>query len=179
MSENLQTTIEQIKANVKQHSASVKDEVSVMQAMLNDREYEVDVYKRNGETQTFAPGREFRNMLGDILSSAAKINRDEAGELIDKYEIRRGQAQTMVDVSKEYIYSYTKTGRKFKLGGREDANVSLTRREYEPGVRRYPRKVGSADGSMESGEVWVGAYSGIKASSPCPPWIKQNNQTLG
>ena len=174
MSQNVKDTISEIKANVKQHSASIKDEVSVMQALMNDRDYEVEVFKKNGNNTTFAPGREFRGMISDVMSSAAKINKDEAAQLINDYDFKRSQAETMVDMTKEYIYAYTSTGRKFKLGGRADANVSLVRKDYEPGMRRYPTKIGEdANGNaiMGVGEVWVDSYSGIKASSPCPPWV--------
>ena len=174
MAQDLKATIQEIKANVKQHSASIKDEVSVMQAMMNDRNYEVEIFKKNGNNTTFAPGREFRGMVTDVMASAAKINKEEAAGLVEDYEFKRTHAETMVELNKEFIYAYTSTGRKYKLGGREDANVSLVRKDYEPGMRRYPTKIGeNPDGSaiMGAGEVWVDGYSGIKASSPCPPWV--------
>ena len=174
MSQNLKDTISEIKANVKQHSASVRDEVVVMQAMMNDRDYEVDIYGRNGVTGTFAPGREFRGMISDVVAGTTKMNAEEAEALVDKYEFKKAHASTMVDMTKEFLYAYTSTGRKFRLGGREDANVSFIRKDYEPGMRRYPTKIGQNDDGtniMGAGEVWVDGYSGIKASSPCPPWI--------
>jgi hypothetical protein len=177
MSENLKETIENIKQNVHQHPASVKDEATVMQAMLNDRDYEVEIYKKNGQNEMYAPGREFRGMLTNITAAATKIGKEEAAGLIDKYEIRRSDAETMVGVTKEFLYKYTETGRKFKLGGRKDMNVSLVRKEYGPGVRRYPTKLGTDENGntiMGVGEVMVDGYAGIKASSPCPPWVNKS-----
>ena len=167
---SLMQTIEDIKSNVKQHSASTKDEITVMQ------EYESTIYKNSGKTETFAPGREFRGMISDIMSSAAKINKVEAEKLVDGYDFRRSQAEVMVGVAKDFIVNYCDTGRKIKLGGREDSNVSLMKKDYPAGMRRYPTRIGTnTDGSaiMGVGEVWVDGYSGIKASSPCPPWISK------
>lgn len=176
MAQSILEAIEGIKANVKQRSASSKDEVTVMQALMNDRDYEVEIYKKNGKNETFAPGREFRGMVSDVISSAAKINHEEAERLVDNYEFKRNQAQVMVDINKEYILSYLDTGRKYKLGGRADSNVSLIKKEFEPGMRRYPARVGvnqTGEPIMGASEIWVDAYSGIKASSPCPPWIRK------
>lgn len=172
---NVLKTIENVKQNVKQRSASIRDEVTVMQALLNDRDYEVEIFKKNGENEFFAPGREFRGMVTDIISSAAKINQEESAHLVENYEFKRAQAQTMVGISKEFIHSYLDTGRKFKLGGRVDSDVSFVKKEFEAGMRRYPARVGvdpSGDPIMGASEIWVDSYTGIKASSPCPDWIK-------
>ena len=48
MSNNLKEVLTTIKQSVKQHSASTKDEITVMQSMLNDRDYGVEIYNKNG-----------------------------------------------------------------------------------------------------------------------------------
>lgn len=177
--QNILSIIDGIKANVKQRSASTKDEVTVMQALMNDRDYEVEVFKKNGNNEMFAPGREFRGMITNIVAGTTKMNHDEAANLVENYEFKRDQAQTMVDVNKEFILSYLETGRKFKLGGRRDSNVSLIKKEFEPGLRRYPTRIGlnpSGDPIMGASEIWVSGYSGIKASSPCPNWIPKQKR---
>ena len=166
--------INTIKGNVKQHSSSIRDEITVMQALMNDKDYGVEVYKKD-EKEMFYPGQEFRGMISDVISSTAKINKDESLALVDKYDFKRSQAQTMVDFNKQFIHSYLDTGRKMKLGGRETSNVSLMKKEFEPGMRRYPSRVGTSDDGrsiMKTNEKWVDGYTGIKASSPCPEWIK-------
>lgn len=169
------STIEEIRGNVKQCSASIRDEVTVMQALMNDRDYGVEVYNKNGSVETYYPGQEFRGMVSDIISGTTKINQAESSALVDKFEFKRAQARVMVDMSKQFIHSYLETGRKLKLGGREDSNVSLMKKTFEPGSRRYPAKVGtdpSGHSVMGVKEIWVDRYSGIKASSPCPEWVK-------
>lgn len=180
MSNDLKEVLETIKSSVKQHSASTKDEVTVMQAMLNDRDYGVEVYHKSGPTGEFYyPAREFRGMISDIVSSTTKISRDEASAIIDDYDFKRSQARTMVGISKEFINTYLETDRKLKLGGRETSDVSLLKKEFPSGKRRYPSRIGVKDNGeaiIEAREIWVDSYSGIKASSPCPSWVSKEKR---
>lgn len=167
--------IEEIRSNVKQRSASIRDEVTVMQALMNDREFGVQTFKKSGPADIYYPGQKFRAMVSDVVASTTRISQAESTALVDKFEFNRNQARTMVDLSKQFIHSYLETGRKLKLGGREESDVSLTKKTYEAGARRYPARVGTdPDGHSVMGvkEVWVNEYSGVKASSPCPSWIK-------
>lgn len=180
MSTNLQEVLTTIKESVKQHSASVKDEITVMQSMLNDRDYGVEIYRKSGPTGEFYyPAQEFRGMVSDIVASTTKIGKDEANAIIDDYEFKRSQAKVMVDLSKEFINTYLETDRKIKLGGRQTSNVSLIKKDFPAGKRRYPSRIGITDNGeaiIEPKEIWVDAYTGIKASSPCPPWVSKEKR---
>lgn len=168
--------INDIKSNLKQRSASTKDEVTIMQSMLNDKDYSVEVYRKNGKNYLFCPAKEFRTMISGIVSNTTKINKEEATALVESYDFKRNEAQTLIDVSKEFINTYLDTGRKLKLGGRKDSDVSLIKKDYEAGLRRYPSRIGiGEDGKtvIEPKEIWVDSYSGVKASSPCPSWVKK------
>lgn len=179
MSENVMDTVKGIKENVSQNSASKRDETSVMLAMMNDRGYEVDVYGSKGKEGTFAPGREFRATISDVMSQAAHIDKRESESLIEGFDFRRNHAETMVAFGKEFINTYMQTGRKMKLGGRATSDVSLSPKECAAGMRPYPQKVGvDANGKAicTRGEVWVDGYNGIKASSPCPQWVNSKKK---
>lgn len=176
MSENVKDVVRGIKDSVTQNAASNRDEVRVMQAMLNDRSYEVGVYGKNGQESTYAPGREFRGMVSDIVASATKIEKGEAESLVEGMDFHRSQAAVLVDFSKEFVNTYMGTGRKMNLGGRVDSNVSLSPKVCEAGMRRYPTQIDTdAEGNaiFGSSEVWVESYTGIKASSPCPVWVSK------
>ena len=71
MQENTKALIEEIKKNLSQTSASQKDEVRVMKAMLNDKDYVIDLYSNEGKVGTYCPSRDARDMisLGRKLSS--------------------------------------------------------------------------------------------------------------
>ena len=177
MLHNLKEILAGIKDNIKQHSASTKDEVSVMQGMINDCDYGVEIFNKDSSTGNFYyPAREFRSMMTDIVSNTTKITKDEASSLIEDYDFKRSHARVLVDMSKEFVNTYLDTGRKLKLGGRADSNVSLIKKNYSAGKRRYPSRVGVDENGhtvIEPKEIWVDSYAGIKASSPCPAWIRK------
>ena len=173
--ENLKELINEIRTNLSQTSSSSKDEVRVMKAMLNDREYTVDVYGKDGVEDTYCPATDARQMMANIVSSAAKIPQPEAEKLMEGYEFKKADATTMIGISKEFVNTFLQTGRKLPLGGREKSNVSFSIKEVEAATRSYPKKVGvNADGTprYEKAETQVGAHQSVKVHAPCPSWVK-------
>lgn len=175
MSNLVQNLVKEIKDNLSQVSSSVKDETRVMQAMLNDTEYEVGVYAATGLKETYNPAKDFRSMLTSVISGTTRISKDEASSLVNDYEISKSEAASMVNVSKEFINTYLNTGRKLPLGGREKSNISLSIKEMKPTVKTYPKKVGiNEDGTdrYETAERKVPAHVSVKAYASCPEWVK-------
>lgn len=173
--ESVKSLVKEIKSNLSQVSSSQKDEVRLMKAMLNDTSYEVDIYDKSGKIGTYNPSKQFRSMMSSVVSSTAKISGEEAKSLVDSYEFKKSDAESLVDFSKEFVNTYLKTGRKLPLGGRKKSNVSLVLKDIKETSRRYPRKVGvNADGTdkYEKGIVKVGAYEAVKVIAPCPSWVK-------
>lgn len=169
--------IEDIKQHLSQKSSSVKDEIAVMQAMLNDPDYKVSVYGKNGTVEgQYCPSEDAKSMVARVISSATKINTQEATSLADNYQFNKADAKTFVNVSKEFIHTYVQTGRKLPLGAREDMDVSLEYRTVPERDTGYPRKIGVDAQGKDIYEITsskIPAHGGIKASSPCPPWIKE------
>jgi len=165
--------VKEIKEGLSQRSSSQKDEIKVMQTMLNDKEYVVDVYGATGKIGTYSPSADARKMASTIIASTAKISKEEAELLADDHEFSRQEAASMIGIGKEFINTYVETGRKLHLGGREQSNVSLLGKEVEPSVSRYPKKLVDANGtaSYESAVKKVPAHKTIKSSGPCPTWI--------
>lgn len=167
--------VNEIKDSISQVSSSSKDEIRVMQAMLNDKDYEVGVYGNNGLKETYNPAKDFRNMLSGIVSSTTRITKEEASTLVDTYEVTRADATAMVNVSKEFVNTYITTGRKLPLGGREKSNVAISGKSVEETTKTYPKKVGvNEDGTdrYEFAERKVPAHFTVKAHSSCPEWVK-------
>ena len=162
--------IQGIKESVKQKSASSKDEIAVMQGMLNDAEYLVDVYNASGVVGQYCPREDATKMIGSVIASATKVSKDEAAALADAHQFNKAEAASMVGISKEFINTYAQTGRKINLGGRATSNVSLIPKDVEAGVCRYPSK--QADGTTITAEKQVPAYSTIKVKGSCPAWVK-------
>lgn len=173
--ESVKSLLKEIKSNLSQVSSSQKDETRIMKAMLNDPSYEIDLYDKTGKVGTYNPSKQFREMIGSVVSSTTKISNDEAKSLVNSYEFKKADAEVLVDFSKEFVNTYLKTGRKLPLGGRKKSNVSLVLKDIKETSRRYPRKVGvNADGTdkYEKGVVKVGAYEAVKVIAPCPSWVK-------
>lgn len=171
------TTLElvnEIKSGLSQRSSSQKDEIAVMQAMLNDKSYVVDVYGSTGKIGTYSPSEDARKMTASVIASTTKISKDEAEHLANEHEFSKGEAGTFINVGKEFISTYVETGRKLPLGGRATSNVSLIGKDVEAYVSRYPKKTIDANGNVSypNAEKKVPAHTTIKTSGPCPVWLQ-------
>lgn len=156
-------------------TASKKDELKVMKALMNDTSYNVDVYGANGKERSFNPSTELRDMCASVFSSAAKISINEAKSLMKDHEFKKSEAEQMIEFSKEFIITYLQTGRKLTLGGRKLSNVSLALKKVPAGERTYPKCIGydkeSGKKIYASGKVYVPAYESVKVYAPNPSWI--------
>lgn len=175
MSEKVTDLLKEIKTNLSQTSASQKDEIRVMQAMLNDESYEVGVYGKAGKEDSYCPAKDFRAMASGIISGAAKISGTEAASLVADYEFKKSDARTMVNISKEFVNTFVQTGRKLPLGSREKSDISLAQKVVEATTRSYPQKVGvNEDGSARYSKATTGvaAHDSMRVYAPCPSWVK-------
>lgn len=155
-------------------TASKKDEIRVMKAMMNDKSFVVSVYDKDGKEEEYCPSKAFRTMCASVMSSAAKIPMAEAEHLMESHEFKRSEAEAMIDFSKEYINTYLQTGRKLPLGGRKNSNISIALKHIPGGTRTFPKKVGiDADGKAiyKTGTSYVKPYDSIKVYAPAPSWL--------
>ena len=105
---NVQELIQDIKNNLKQKSASRRDEEAVMRAMLNDRSFIVKDYSTQ---ETHCPATEYRDMIAGIIASTTKMPKVEAQAVVENYEVKKSDASTMVTLSKDFFNSALRTGR--------------------------------------------------------------------
>ena len=94
---------------------------------------------------------------------------------MDGYTVRKTEAAAMVGISKEFVNTYLKTGRKLPLGAREKSDVSLSLKKVEATTRVYPQKIGvNDDGSDKFSKTptKVPAHDSIRVHAPCPSWVK-------
>lgn len=170
---NVKELVKEIRSNLSQVSSSQKDEVQVMRTMLNDREYKVDVYGKDGKEGEYCPSDDARSMISSVISSTTKISAAEAVKLANEHEFTKSEATSMIGISKEFINTFVETGRKLPLGGRKDSNVALAVKDVETANRTYPKRVGvNEDGTarIEKATVKVPAHKSIKVFGPCPNW---------
>ena len=160
--------IKDVKSNVTQCSSSKKDEITVMQAMMNDTNFSVDVYSKGGKVDEYYPSRELRKVVTNVVASTTHIPVKEATELVNAYEFTRVDAAAMVTMSMEFVNTYLQTGRKLPLGGRKNSDIELMWKNIEDRTTEIPIK-------SETGErlnTFIPAHGGIKAINPCPEWLK-------
>lgn len=178
MSQNTDTVtslLKDISSNLSQTSSSRKDETRIMQAMLSDPNYQVSIYGRDGIEGTYNPAEDFRSMCASVISHAAKVPAAEATQLMNDYQVTKGEATSMVAISKEFVNTFLKTGRKLPLGAREKSDVSLSLKQVEKSTRMYPQKVGvNDDGSDRYSKTAtsIPAHESIRVHAPCPSWVK-------
>ena len=168
MVETVSQLVKDIKDNLTQKSASQKDEVLVMKAMVNDSSFKVGEYSKAGLVGEYCPYEDSRKLVASIINSAAHIPTSEAKSLADSYEFTKSDAAVLVNISKEFVNTYVQTGRKLPLGGRESSSVSLELKTVAEAKKQFP-----IVGSTERGESIIPAHTALKASGPCPVWLKK------
>ena len=173
--ESVKNLIDEINNTRSQTSASIKDEVRVMRAMLNDPTYKVDVWSRSGVQEQYCPYDEARSMIANIIKDTTKISANEAEDLAKNYIFGKQEAVSMISISKEFINTYIETGRKLPLGGRETSNISIAKKVKQETSKVFNKKVGvNDDGSdkFEKSFVTVPEHGSLKVYSPTPSWLK-------
>lgn len=173
--EDVKALVHEIATTRTQQSASRKDEIRVMQAMINDKNFKVATYDKPGEAEYYCPAADLRDALTNQIHKTTKMPLQEAAALADEYEFSRGDATTQVAVAKEFINTYMDTGRKLPLGCRDESNVHLVQKRVEECERTYPKKVGvNEDGSdrYEKATTHVPAHNSIRVISTCPMHAK-------
>lgn len=165
---NVNQLLDEIKGNIKQKKASAKDEAVIMQAMLNDTSFEVQVYSNSGVT-SHCPATVFKNAVSGIISDTTKISKAESTELMADYSVSKSTAESMCTVSKDFLNTALSTGRKVNLGGTEYSNISLTKSFVPETTKSYPSK--TEDGASEMKTKVIPAHEVLRCSSPCPKWV--------
>ena len=139
----VENTIKEIQEKRTQKSANVKDEIPVMQSLLNDHEFKAAVYDGKGNVEDYVcPAEDMDSIVGGIISKTTGINSQEAEKLAYDYEYTKQDASKMINVSKEFVNSYMETGRKLPLGKRDKADISLIQKIIPQGQRHISKKIG-------------------------------------
>lgn len=166
--ENLAMIMAGIRDGLNQRSASRKDEITIMKGMLNDPSFEVGVYSKEGQTGTYSPYEDSRKMVGNIIANTTKMSGPEAKQLAEEYEMTRSDAETFVNISKEFVNTYLQTGRKLPLGGRKTSNSALILKHVEEKEKVVP----SANSKDDKKTTTVPEHDAVKTICPCPSWLK-------
>lgn len=166
--EKVKDLIKQINSGLTQVSASKKDEIKIMTAMLNDRDFKIS-FEEDGKPFEYCIANDMREMVGSIISDAVKLPALEAMKLAENYEFKKAEASTLVDLSKDFVNTYLQTGRKLPLGPSVSTHISLSKKEVPASTRRYPIKVGvnpDGTGRYDHMAANVKPYESIRVHVP-------------
>ncbi len=167
---NLNQMLDEIKGNIKQKKASAKDETLIMQAMLNDTSFSVEVFTNSG-SESHCPASVFKNAVAGVISDTTKISKQEASELMNNYNVGKSAAEAMCTVSKDFLNTTLSTGRKVNLGGTQYSNISMHKQFVEETTKSYPvidPKTGKSNGMKTK---TIPGHEVIKCSCSCPKWL--------
>lgn len=161
--------VQTIKGDLRQASASNKDEVSVMMAMINDKSFKVEELGKDGKVvSTYCPADVANELAVSIIKNATKMSSAEAEELVENYHYGKKEAGAMVTLSKEFVNTYLDTGRKMKFGNREGKSIVLSQKDRESQTCTFPKRTGyDKDGKpiYELASTEISAYKEVKAVS--------------
>lgn len=169
---NVNQLLNDIKSNIQQKKASAKDEIAIMQAMLNDETFSVDVYTNNGVT-SHCPATVFKSAIAGVVSETTKISKAEATDLMKDYTASKSVAESMITVSKDFFNTTLSTGRKINLPGTHNSDISITKELVPEMAKSYPTGEKDTEGKAIMKSKVVPAHEVLRCSSPCPKWVEK------
>lgn len=152
--------IQDIIERTTQTAINKADEVTVMQCMLNDPEFEIGTFDaNNGLIGTHVPRADAMGIILDSMSSITGMSSVEAYNLGKDYEFTKRDASRFINIGKDFVGTYLQTGRKMVLTNndpRGQAIVNLKATEAKQ------KKVPITDENGERQSKTVDVPEGIK-----------------
>ena len=132
-----------IESSKKQRSQNRNDEIRVQRAMLNDPNFKVGIYdKKEGLIGERCPREEAVQFIADVSSAITGLDKPTTSKLANDYEFSKKDAQFFINMNKDFISTYLKTGRKYGLVQNEDCEASILYRPTSSREKIIPAKDG-------------------------------------
>lgn len=147
--------IQDIIKRTSQTAINKADEITVMQCMLNDPEFEVGVFdSNNGYIGSHCPRADAMGLVIDTLTGITGMSSVEAYNLGKDYEFTKRDASRLLSLSRDFIGTYLQTGRKFTLTNNDPRGQSVINMKItEAKQKKVP--VTDKDGNRQSKVVNV------------------------
>lgn len=161
----LEELISEIKTNSNQVAINKLDEVRVMTAMLNDKDFTLGVYdKLEGYLGQKSPHNNAVKFVTNIISNATGLDKKDSTHLAENYEFTKKDANFLLENMKDFMNVYTSTGRKINIIQNANTEAALFTREIPPSEKLIPDK---NDRSMTK-KVPTKGYTKLISVSKCP-----------
>jgi hypothetical protein len=164
---NVQELIKDIHDNLKQKSASKRDEVTVMRAMLNDKEFTIGVYDKSmGYIGQKSPHNEAVKFAKDIIAGSTGLDTKDAEQLAEDYEWTKKNSNFLLSNMRDFLFVYTGTGRKINIMQSADTEACLYTKEIKSTNKCIPDK----DNPGKIKQVVTSPYTKLVSVTKCPKY---------
>lgn len=137
----LEKLVEEINNSTDQVAINKVDEVRVMQAMLNDKEFTLSVYDKNkGYIGQRSPYQEARTFTKNIISGATGLESKDAQHLADHYEFTKRDSNFLLQNMRDFTQVYMTTGRKMNILQTDKTEATINTREMKASTKKIPDK---------------------------------------
>lgn len=168
MAENkseLEVLISDIKKNTSQRAINKVDEVRVMKSMLNDKNFTIGIYDRTqGYVGQKCPHDDAIKFVKNVIQDSTGLDSKDAQHLAENYSFTNRDANFMLSNMRDFLYVYTKTGRKINVMQTADTEASLFTKEVESTTKKIPDK----DHPGKTKDIKTNAYTKLVSTSKCP-----------
>ena len=163
----LETLVSEIKKSTKQISINKVDEVRVMRSMLNDSEFTIGVYDRaQGKEKKKCPHNDAVKFVKNVIQDATGLDSKDSQHLADQYTFTNRDANFLLSNMRDFLYVYTKTGRKINVMQTADAEASLFVKE----VSSTEKKIPDRDNPGKTKDIKTNPYTKLVSVSRCPKY---------
>lgn len=161
----LEQLVSDIKKNLKQTSINKVDEVRVMKAMMNDKQFTIGVYdKSTGYLGQRSPHEEGVRFLKNILSDATGLDKKDSQHLAEAYEWQNRDANFLLTNMRDFVSVYTSTGRKMNILQNANSEANIFTKDIPEGTKSVPDK----DNPGKTKVVKTKAYTKLVSQTKCP-----------
>lgn len=147
---------------------SVKDEITVIKAMLNDEDYETKILNNKLEEQSYYPGREFRNLISGIIKDITQMPNAELKYLMSNYTFNDKQAKTLLEFNKEFFNTYLlECNQSISLGKKPESYIQIHPKVISTKMRTYTNPNNGKKIRIENLE-----YKTVHVKKSPPKWLQ-------
>lgn len=161
---------------------SKSDQVALMQSLINDPEHEASIYSKasdgSAKETKIKPSQDFREKVIKKALTDAGMDKQDAADAVEKYEINKDGAESVVTLGMIAMRDYLDTGRKVVLPTTtpDSATMSVSIQRVEEKVEATKKIEQQPDGSYASvptgKTIKTESYEKLIAKNKVPGYLK-------
>lgn len=165
----LESLVQEIKNSTNQIAINKVDEVRVMKAMLNDKDFTLGVFdKAAGYLGQKSPHEDAVKFVKNVIQGATGLDSKDSKHLAENYEFTNRDANFLLNNMKDFLSVYTDTGRKINLIQNADTEAAVFTKHIESSDKLIPDK----DNPGKTKKVKTASYTKLISTSKCPRYNK-------